>query len=84
MAKNNANPIHNGLKTHIQGQFISPASLSPINRIVKAPVNPIPPVALVSFDIKSFHMKSKFISFRFVQKPPSKKEYKRERFCTLF
>lgn len=34
--------IHSGDSTHHQDQFITFASLSPINNIVNMPVNPIP------------------------------------------
>jgi hypothetical protein len=40
-----------GDKTHHQDHVIYPVSLRPINKIVKSPTNPIPPVFVVCCDI---------------------------------
>lgn len=43
--------IQRGERTHNQDHEITPVSLRPMNRIVKRPANPIPPLLDVLFDI---------------------------------
>jgi hypothetical protein len=43
--------IQRGERTHNQDHVMNPVSLSPINRTVRRPANPIPPLDDVLFDI---------------------------------
>jgi len=47
MVRTNASEIQSGDKTHNHGHVITPPNLSPMNRIARSPVNPMPPLDVV-------------------------------------